>query len=66
MSNFNTPNKDITPPNEKPRYKTCYNCFGEGKILVEVESEDANEDFDYDTETCDVCKGDGVLPIDVK
>lgn len=63
MSNFNTPDREITPPNDKKRYKTCPECLGEGKILVEVESEDPSEDFEYDTETCDLCKGDGVVPI---
>ena len=64
MSNFNTPDREITPPNDKPRYKTCPTCVGEGKILIEVESEDPFEDFEYDTETCDLCKGDCIVPID--
>ena len=64
MINFNTPDREITHPNDKPRYKTCLNCDGEGKVLVEVESEDPNEDFEYDTETCTTCFGDGVVPID--
>lgn len=64
MSNLHTPDREINPPNDKPRYKTCENCVGEGKIMIEVESEDPNEDFDYDTDTCSVCKGDGVVPID--
>lgn len=42
MSNSNTPDREITPPNNKKRYKTCSECFGEGKTLVEVESEDPN------------------------
>lgn len=66
MSSSNTPDREITPSNEKPRYKTCSACLGEGKILIEVESEDPNEDFDYDTETCTTCFGDGVVPIDLK
>jgi len=64
MNNFNTPDKEITPPNDKPRYKTCSACLGEGKIMIEVESEDPNEDFEYDTETCTTFSGDGVVPID--
>lgn len=66
MNNLNTPDREITPLNEKPRYKTCKDCFGEGKILVEVESEDPDEDFEYDTETCTTCMGDGVVPLDSK
>jgi len=66
MNNLNTPDREITPLNEKPRYKTCKDCFGEGKILVEVESEDPSEDFEYDTETCTTCMGDGVVPLDSK
>ncbi len=66
MNNLNTHDREITPSNNKLRYKTCYACLDEGKTLVEVESEDPSEDFEYDTETCDTCNGDGVVPISSK
>ena len=61
MSNLNTPENEINPPSDNKRYITCKECQGEGKILIEVESEDSNEDFEYDTEICSNCKGDGIV-----
>ena len=58
MTNLYTPDRDINPPNDNNRYSKC---DGEGIIMVEIESEDPNEDFDYDTETCQNCKGTGFV-----
>ncbi len=60
---MNTPDRENNPPNEKQMYIQCKECLGEGKIMVEVESEDPSEDYDFDTETCTNCKGDGVVPV---